>query len=327
MIKQLTALATFTFLAANLTGCATPTEDEEVAAIQSALELEDGGMDMTAEQAAFGEPAVLETPELTGDDIQDTTAMDPNAAGMERYRVLLLWGALPRAKDDSTAPVPTEVLDWSGTISVSSGAVRVSRTLKFDRHDGVLPRQDARTIQFVSRTLPHVDGLALEVVASPDATITFDTETLTASVTMDELVQEGRGATPVGNGSGFAFAGYQVDDSCNSGFLIGHWKNLRPNLGKFRGRVLDADGDTEGYLRGIYGDSQRFGENRFFGKYISEDGDARGLVAGGYGDGDIAGRWGTDAGGRGGMRGRYFHGLDRADGRGFWLGRWRESCE
>jgi hypothetical protein len=219
------------------------------------------------------------------------------------------------------------VLDWSGTISVSAGAVRVSRTLKFDHRDGVLPRQDPQTIAFVSHTLPHVDGLALDVVAPPDATITFDTETLTASVTMDELVEQGRGATPVGNGSGFAYAGYEVDESCNSGFLIGHWKQLRPNLGKFRGRVLDEDGVSQGYIRGIYGDSQRFGDNKFFGKYISEDGDARGLVGGSYGDGDIVGRWGTDNGGRGGMRGRYFHGLDETDGRGFWLGRWRASCE
>ena len=180
-MTRFTALAALTVLSTSIVACVASPEDE-VAEVQAALELDDGGLDMSTELRAFGDLAVDETPELSGADVNDTTAIEAQAEGMDRYRVLLLWGALPRGNDDDAAAVPTEVLDWSGSVSVSAGAVRVSRTLKFDGHDGLEPREDPRVVSFRSHTLPHVDGLALEIMAPPDATISFSTVTLDASV-------------------------------------------------------------------------------------------------------------------------------------------------
>src|SRR5262245_43351498 len=83
-------------------GCAEGTQsDEEIAEIQSALELDNGGMTTSTEQPSFADPAVAATPEMddTFADAQPLTATIEAQPGAALYHLMVLWGHLPRAND------------------------------------------------------------------------------------------------------------------------------------------------------------------------------------------------------------------------------------
>lgn len=316
-----------------LTACvSSDQEEDEVAQIRDALELDNGGMDTGDEAPAFGDDHVAATPELvaTFADATDVTSATMLASGAAKFHVVLTWGHLPKAHDQSDSDVDPQPVDWTGDVRVDAGAIGLLRTLKFDAHDGVLPRQNAQQVDFVSHTLPAVDGLLLQVAIPPNGARVLHVETaaLTTDIDLDQLAHDGGALVPLGDGrNGLAAMGYADVPGCARGFLFGRWVKLQGGVGKLRGRVVAGNGDPLGHVKGIWGHAPKKDENRFFGKYIDQDGDFRGLFGGTYGGGAFHGKWGTvDPADHGTLEGRYSDGFDIDDGRGFYVGRWSEKC-
>jgi hypothetical protein len=249
--------------------------------------------------------------------------------GAQSYHVAVIWGHLPPAHDQEVTDLAPMIKDWTGSISVGGGGIRLDRTIRFDAGDSVLPRQNAQTVSFISHTLPHVDGLYMRVVLPPNTTpsLHFATKSLTTDLDLSNLAKDPGGAVRLEDGrNGVFFIGFP-DDGCPRGLLFGRWRKLLPNLGTFRGVVDDAHGDPIGHMRGIWGHSVKKNDNVFFGKYIDRDGDHRGLFGGEYGAGRFAGVWGTvDPNAAGVLEGYYSDGYERGDGRGVFIGRWAEKC-
>ena len=122
-------------------------------------------------------------------------------------------------------------------------------------------------------------------------------------------------------------ASLRTDDACDHGFMRGRWHALRPDLGRFMGVVVDADGATVGHLRGVWG-VRHNGDHVMFAKYIGIDGAFRGIFAGTYGAGEFHGRWIISTGDHGLAQGRYRESAPGTDVGGGFIGRWAEtSCD
>jgi hypothetical protein len=319
-------------LAASSAAC---TEADEADQIASALEAENGGLDMEDEAPMFGLSDEVVAAEIDdgaafadplADDTETLAMID--APGAVTAEVALLWGQLPpdRAPEDY-------VRDWSGRLRLNRGGLIVRRTVRFeDATDRVLPRTDRAVVEFESQTRPHNDGLLLTVV-DPDPSagplvLTYEGgDTGTHEVVLADLL-EGPQVRDVGSAGDriVAVALRRDRDACDHGFGRGRWHALRDDLGRLIGRIFDSSGEPIGHIRGVWGHRES-GEQVFFGKYIDDEGRFRGIFGGHYRDGEMIGRWLT----RGGEHGR-LHGMYRESapgprvGGGFVL-RWAEtSC-
>lgn len=314
-----------------LAGCSAAIASEDPSQIQSALEAPNGGLNAQPEQPAFADPAVEAVQGFapgTG-DATDMTESVAQTAGLQRFHVAVVWGHLPPAHDADDTDLAPRIMDWTGGVSVDNGALGLRRTIAFDPGDRVLPRQSPQEIDFVSHTLPHVDGLymAVAIPANASPTIHFKTKSLTTDIDLSVLAKQPGGAVRLDDGrNGMFFVGFP-DDGCARGLLVGRWRKVRPALGELRGVVVGAEGDAIGHVRGIWGHAPRRNANVFFGKYIALGGEYRGLFGGVYGDGRFGGVWGeVDPNLDGTLEGVYSDGYERGDGRGVFLGRWAEKC-
>lgn len=298
--------------------------------VQSALEQDNGGLDDADEAPAFGDPAVSETAPMDAPPADIADAPDADLPTMRSYRIALTWGHLPPANDATNVDPDPQAIDWSGSISVDQGAIGVKRVIRFDRFDRLERRTDKAEVSFVSHTLPHVDGLLVQVVvpAAGAQTLHFATDALTFDIDLAALAKDGFARKGLGDGrNGVALAGYADVKDCARGFLAGRWIKRQPALGGFRGRVVDGNGDLLGHVRGIWGHAPKKSADLFFGKYIGENGKTRGLFGGTYGGGEFKGLWGTvNPANVGGLHGVYSDGYEKDDGRGVWLARWSEKC-
>lgn len=319
------------FALAGCSGALAGSSSEDPNTVQSALELENGGMTTASESPAFADPAVQAVEGFVPDfaDTQDMTIESSKVQGAQSYHVALVWGHLPPAHDADPSDTAPSIMNWDGAVSVAAGAIGVERTLRFDYGDRLLPRQDAQHVGFVSHTLPHVDGLLLHVVLPPNAqpSLHFGTKSLTTDLDLSGLAKAPGGVVRLEDGrNGLFYIGYR-DDGCARGLLFGRWRKLMPQLGSFRGVVTDTHGDRIGHVRGIWGHSPKKNADLYFGKYISRDGDTRGLFGGQYGEGKFTGVWGTiNPADQGVLEGYYSDGYERGDGRGVFVGRWSEKC-
>ncbi len=320
-----------------LAACSTDTDTtadpaaDEAVQVESALDQNNGGLDTLDETVAFGDPMVQATPELVS--FSDSTDLTPPAnppPDLTRLRVMLLWGNLPSVADQqATTPPDAKPISWNGKISLDLGAMKVHKTLKFDANDGVAPREKPNEVSFKSTTLPHVDGLLIELIAPSSGSLHFSTDALSADIAIKDLMPTGHGAALVGVGdNGLAVAGNVPTESGSAdGMLIRHWKNIVNNVGRFRGRVVSGEGDMLGHIKGIYGHAKKVNKNVFFGKYIDTEGKFKGLFGGGYGMGAFQGQWAThDPGNEGMLDGLYYPGHQGGDGDGFFIGRWMDKC-
>jgi hypothetical protein len=285
-------------------------------------------MTRAAEAPGFADEEVLAVSDLSLNlaDKLDLVSPVMGQAGATSYHVLLLWGHLPKAHDQEDADVQPSPIEWSGSVSVDQGAIGLKRTLAFDEHDSMAPRDAPNSLSFISHTLPAVDGVLLHVaIPSGGAKLLhFGTAALTTDIDLSDLHG---GAVPLGDGrNGLAFIGYEDSPGVARGFVLGRWVKLQASLCKLRGRVVSGDGDVLGHMKGIWGHAPRRNADVFFGKYINTDGEFHGLFGGKYGDGSFQGIWGTaDPQNAGVLEGRYVDGFDEADGRGAFLGRWSET--
>ncbi len=314
-------------------GCAANTDvpeadPEEVASIEAALARDNGGFTTNDERPDFDDVEVSQLPAFDTRNFVDR-APPPAAADAAVYKIVLLWGHMPSPHDADATQVVPEKIDWTGSVSVDNGAIGLSSTLRFDDKDSVAPRTEAKSLSFVSRTYPAVDGLVLRVAVPAGAqTLHFKTTALTTDIDLTKLGREVGGVKPLGDGrNALAWVGFPDAPGCSNGFAFGHWSKLKPGLGKLKASIYDDAGTRIGRAKGIWGHARQADKNVFFGKYIANEGTHKGLFGGTYGDGKITGLWGNRATREGGaLQGFYSDGYDKTDARGVWLGRWSEGC-
>lgn len=256
-----------------------------------------------------------------GEDYDDPTKEDEDYQAADndplarKFFLRIDWGQL---RFDPQCPEPT---NWDGAVSVSNGFIRILRKIAFDRHDSFIrPRTDKAVVEWQSRTLPHHDGLLVKIVVPASAsgvTVTFATDPLTRTFTLDELVKmnERVPVDEIGNEVSFV-ARERGSHIFGAGFLAGKWSH-----GEFRGRWIGLFGQVEGYVRGTYG-VRSDGKKVFFGKYVDAEGNFKGRLRGvwGYGaplvpGGYFAGHW-VDASGRiaGFLGGHWINSPDKVGG-------------
>lgn len=321
-------------LALLVSGCLGSEEDVDAAAVSEALELENGGLDMSDEAPMFGDVGSFDERELAerAAEVRDDLAEESEVRGMREaqdavhYRLAIHWGQIPGNPNNDTPR------DWSGVFQINRGAMLVRRTIAFDRGDALLPRRDRTQVPFVSWTLPHRDGLIVEVIdptpAADEPLVLSYIADLPGRVEIATLL-DGRVEVVVddANNRMVAAAMARPVDLCEHGFLMGHWRRVSPRdepaRGRFIGRVVSAEGEPQGHVRGVYGE-RRNGNQVFFGKYINRDGAFRGILRGSYGDGSFEGRWLTRAGEAGSVAGRYAESSPGPRPAGHFIGRWQE---
>ncbi|MCU0691194.1 MAG: hypothetical protein MUF54_07330 [Polyangiaceae bacterium] len=183
-------------------------------------------------------------------------------------------------------------------------------------------------MEFVSHTLPHVDGLLLRVLQqADDATLTLDTAAASLTVNLSDIARSFAGHRPVGDDvNGVSFYAFAHRPGCADGLVFGRYRRLANQVGRFHLRVVEDHGLEIGRLRGIYGYSHRLDNQVYFGKYVSLGGEHRGRARGQYADGTFAGLWHTDNPATGTMRELYWEGPDGRPGSGLAIGHWAESC-
>lgn len=303
-----------------------PETSEEVT---SAIEKENGGLNMNDEAATFGTPDLFELAAIEPDAAEtDVMSAEVDAMGGEpgvRARnVVILWGRMP------VDPNATDVRDWSGRLELNRGGMMIRRRIAFEQATGdrILPRTDRTRIDFVSRTRPAADGLVLTVVdpapGTTPLTLTYTPADGSPARTLElRELADGPVVTDLGDGNKIILSA-RDRDPCDHGFMRGRWHALNDHGGVFLGVVGNEDGDPIGHVRGIWGKRQN-GNQVFFGKFIARDGKFRGILGGTYDEGHFKGRWIVRSGDHGLLHGVYFR-HDNVRG-GHFLARWGEtSC-
>ncbi|MFQ5599019.1 MAG: hypothetical protein ACE5G2_00540 [Candidatus Krumholzibacteriia bacterium] len=295
------------------------------------LTSEYGGYEFTDESAAFGDPelAKLEAEENIVVVADSDTVIENNS-----FALRILWGQLegnPEAED---------VIDWSGSISVSSGAVAVLRTIAFERPtDHLLPRENRQVVGFRSITRPHFDGLLLVIKDDSDAaaTLTFDTGPYAGSWTLSELreINEVIAVDDLGNEVSLTGMPLRNDPACPSGFVRGHWMVREGERGFFRGLWIAEYGRPVGHIRGHFGVNDE-GMRVWFGKIIGRGGRIIGLARGTFEPsedpehpgGTFRGHWAARPGERAGVVGGHYVPVREGErgAVGFFQGRWKTDC-
>ena len=306
--------------------------DEDPAVLDRLLASSFGGLSEGDELPDFGD-AELQTPAFQPDPkFTDPVKLRGGFQRAEHVRIAVMRGYL------RPHPGATEVVDWSGGITVTNAAVRVLRTLRFNEEGVIIrPRTDVTTVEFESQTLPHADGLLLDVVIAPalnpsggPVTLSFNTVPFTSTIS----IEPGRrlsSIVPV-DPAGHVLAYHIIRpdaDGCAEGFLRGTWRAKETSdgreVGVLKGRFAADDGRLRGLMRGVFGVREN-GKQVWFAKVVDRDGTFLGIFAGRYGDGRFAGLFlGANRKVRGVVRGRY-EDADRGHDSGF-IGRYSRRCE
>lgn len=287
MLRRLFSITMLAALLLWAVGCSensTGTED-----VTENLNLNDptGGYLATSESPGFGDSDLLAEAN-DNDEYDDPMLSSLGADTLDecldgRYHFRVVWGQL---RYDSTV---TEVTDWTGSLTVSRGAMIIRRVIKFEPgQDAILPRTDRTLVEWESFTTVHHDGLAVDIFIPPDTAIsseavtvafetgpysrTFDLSELTALDTVVYLDDADSNAV--------AFHAFRLDRvPCPRGFLTGHWGYNEDGEGVFRGVWMTRHGWISGFLRGHWGVNDN-GQRVFFGKWISANGRFEGFLRG-----------------------------------------------
>lgn len=308
-----------------------------------------GGFTMTDEEPAFGDPDLLAGAAEEA-DAGDGMRNHPEIGAMDEdpdvriYALAIVWGNLPgqEVRHGERCEADGTDYDWSGSVSVTTGAMVLKNTISFERRQGdrvVFPRTDRQTIEWVSHTGCGHDGLRLLVYQRPadeaGGILRFETALYSSEVPISSLAEMDEVIDVDAEGNQVRFLGSAVlpHEQTGRGFMRGRWGVMAPgdSVGHFQGIWVCARGRVEGYMRGYYGHNDA-GRRVFFGKYIDERGGFRGILRGTWNPapqegrplegrrGTFEGRW-LDDGGRhdGDVAGRWHH---REGGPGCFDGRW-----
>jgi hypothetical protein len=316
--------------------------------ISFALDQEYAGLTEEDEAPDFDDEEIANAPDLNddGEDVDDLTAdeaeedlADSTLIAPRRVKVLLAWGLL------RGNPFEVEnVTDWSGTITAENAGLRIRRVLGFEPATGdhiVRPRPDFSTVELVSTTKPHVDGLLVEVVMHPALGTTLETP---PALVINTAAFQGtlpiRPLMPRANlvpvdDQGNAIAYHVIPNrpdrpDCLQGFIAGRWQPVDdaadPRVkGRIKGKVMNENGRVIGKMRGVYGERATNGSQVAFAKIIDNEGRFRAVLAARYADGHFRGRVvGKNRVRKGVVAGQYRN-VESLDG-GLFRGRYSELC-
>ncbi|MCK5127877.1 MAG: hypothetical protein KAR42_16590 [candidate division Zixibacteria bacterium] len=261
--------------------------------VETGTTLEDfGSFKPTDESPNFDDADIAElTTEAEEVEVADPAALSPivtaveNADVPEIYTMRVVWGNLER---DSGV---TDLTDWSGTLTLSRGAVIVKRTIRFEPgQDYLLPRYDSlgiihpEVLNYVSKTSWHFDGLRLNLYIPPSVTdevvtLTYESENLSMTFNIDEL-EDLDTLISIGFGNAISFQSISYDPTVSTrGSLAGRWGRDDEGNGIFYGKWIGAHGNLMGTLKGEWGTDEE-GNQVFAGKYIDINGQFEGLIKG-----------------------------------------------
>ncbi len=330
-MRNLNQLPFALLLASAAVACTTPST-QSASQVSSDLAKTNGGYDTADEAPMFGDETEFDAAAIETDTAYtDSMAQDPTVLALSSSTtasiedVIVLWGKLPGD------PGTTDHRDWTGSLSLSRGALVVNRTVAFEpATDHLLPRSSPASVSFASVTAPFVDGLALSLLDPTPAST--DAYTLTYTSAIDptqsyaiDVAQLASGPVVVDAGDGYKLIAVALHrDTCHGGFMRGRFRALTANVGVYIGIVVDRLGQPIGHVRGIYG-HKADGSPVMFGKFIDRDGKFTGLIDGTYDAGDFQAKWIDRAGDHGLIHGHYFEGASAQSGN--FIARWDEtSC-
>jgi hypothetical protein len=310
------------------------TNEEDFASLD--LTSETGGYSSGAESPYFQDESVraMET-ELVDAGEREVDLVEENVS-YDGYWLRIVWGL---AAFDSLNTTET---DWSGSVTIDRGAIKVQRIIQFEEGDSIeRPREARNRVDFTSKTSVHHDGLLLRIYVrendSPGTNmVTFASGPLTKSYSVDDLVNlsEVISVGTLGNQVSFRGDARPRRSGCPSGVLNGYWR-MTPSTAKERGVFggvwVEESGAPLGSLRGHFG-LRDDGERVLFAKLIGRNGEFRGLLRGTYipeGEGGtFEGTWFGGPDQRlGRFQGTYRIGLTSSVQVGSFDGTWTSDCD
>ena len=300
------------------------------------IDQEFGGFNTSDESEAFGDNIIateFEDDESESDllDSDPSLETDLNNPKIDVYFLRITWGLL---EGDSTA---TEVVDWSGKAEINKSTLTIMKKVRFELNDKIVrPRADRRTVEWISQTKPHFDGICLTIIDNDTAksdvagvlnltigayTKTFSFTELDSMNLLEPVGANGHEVSIISRKKAVVpFAG---------GFLEGKWVRKDSAGGVFYGKWINSLGTRVGHLRGIWG-TNRFGHHVLYGKWIDLRGRFQGLLAGTWGHsaesknkGWIEGRWVNRSLTTAGHFEARWKTADDSKNKGFFHGKWR----
>ena len=280
-------------------GCTSSTDPAEA----NFADLEDFGNYEATDEASpdFGNPdlagLLAETEE---EEYADPIALSPlvqiveNHVRPDIFHFRMLWGNLPR----DTAV--TELTDWSGTLTISRGAIVVTHLIRFEPgQDHLLPRWNddgfyvPEVLGWKSLTSCCIDGIATKLFIPPSVTdeivtVNYHSKQLDITFTMDEL-EELDSMISVGYGNAILFQAARLEPRPNlqlRGHLRGVWTKDDAGQGIFYGHWTAAGGMPMGAIKGEWG-VDTTGNRVFVGKWIDRSGHFRGFIKGSWEEWDV----------------------------------------
>lgn len=314
-----------------------------------------GGYTNQTESPAFGDADLAGSSEAEV-VVEDAIASDPDfvrwidADSVHTYAVTLMWGILDHdisihAQTDGDSLPGT---DWSGYLQVSRGGVLVRATIGFEPNDYLVgPRIERDKVMWVSHTGNDLDGIRLLVIQplgrgqdGANDSLVIVAGTHRWDLRINDLADLDRTDVVDDLGNKISIRSFLVvPQACNRGFMGGGWFAPRNpgEDGRFQGRWVTANGELNGFVRGIWGINDK-DQKVFFGKYIDRDGRVLGILRGTWDErgpdgpaqsnglrahGMLRGEW-VDGDGavRGSIRGHWRSSRGGADG--FFDGGWAE---
>jgi hypothetical protein len=322
----------YLFFASSLVGiaaCATDNSEPTVTPtdVNTQLAQTNGGFTTADEAPEFGIPEEFTAAniEVEGANANDTMSANPAVTGVmavptvEARDVVVMWGHIPAGSGG-------ELRDWSGSLTLSRGAMIVQRTIAFEANDHLdLPRTSPLSVSFTSHTKPASDGVALRIwddsASAAPLTLTYQSAVDATQTYVIDLTALDAGPVIIDAGGGDKVVAVDLKEPaavCDGGFMHGRFRALAPGLGFYLGHVLDRTGQVIGHVRGIYG------KGMIYGKFIDLEGHFVGIINGTYdATDDFNARWISLQGDRGLIHGHYFD--DPTVDGGFFLARWAET--
>jgi len=264
-----------------------------------------GGYTTDNEVPAFGDPATTNVGDGEveyNDPILGGRGVDSliNHDGVGWYHLRAVWG---RLRGDSTVVTKT---DWTGSLTISRGAEILRRVIRFEDGDYIVPRTDRKTIEWVTFTTGHNDGIAVDLFVPrirpvldssyvhdehgdsslvvdtlhPESvTVEFTTGPYSRTFTLEDLAKLDT-VVHLDDGNSVAFHALRMfRNTCPRGFLGGHWGFNEEGKGAFRGVWVSKHGHINGHFQGHFEENDK-GERTFFGKWIDLNGRFEGFIRG-----------------------------------------------
>jgi hypothetical protein len=295
-----------------------------------------GGYSTSDELPGFGDVELInefDDDKISGDEVSADPAFVAalDSEKVDAYFIRVVWGLL---EYDSTA---TEVVDWSGSASVSKGVLGLTKIIRFEGPDKVvLPRNELKTLEWQSQTMGHLDGLSFVILdrdsSDAEGLFTISTPLYERTFSYDELDSLEVVEVVSNTGQQISIMSHKKEViPFGGGFFDGRWVRKNEKGGIFKGRWINSLGTRAGHLKGIWGINNN-DIKVYHGKYVTLNGQFGGLLSGNWGftqddttRGWLDGRWVNNSlTSIGTMKG---HWKIKADSprHGFLHGKWRKT--